>query len=75
MITTRPRGRSCAFHELIDAGDRVVALVRLAATGRGSGIEVTQRFATVLTLREGKVVKLISYATRAEALEAAGLSE
>jgi len=39
--------------ELIDAGDRVVALVSLAATGRGSGVEVTQRFATLWTFSEG----------------------
>ena len=45
------------------------------ATGKDSGMEVELRSALVFLLSEGKVVRCLSYPTRAEALEAAGLSE
>ena len=44
-------------------------------TGKDSGMEVELRSAIVFVLSEGKVVRCLSYSTRAEALEAAGLSE
>ena len=63
--------------ELLDAGDRVVALVRFrgrsAVTGlalEGAGVD-----AAVWTLRDGKAVKVEMYSGTREALEAAGLSE
>jgi ketosteroid isomerase-like protein len=59
--------------EFIDAGERVVVPMRLVARGRGTGIEAEQRLAMVWTLREGKAVRLDTYATKAEALAAAGL--
>jgi ketosteroid isomerase-like protein len=60
--------------EFIDAaGDRVVVPVRLVVRGRGTGIEAEQRLAFVWTLRDGKGLRLESYRTKAEALEAAGL--
>jgi ketosteroid isomerase-like protein len=59
--------------KFIDAGERVVVPVRLVARGRGTGIEAEQRLAMVWTLREGKAVRLDTYATTAEALAAAGL--
>ncbi len=60
--------------EFIDAGERVVVPVRLVARGRGTGIEVEQRLVMVWTLRDGKVTRLDPYATKEEALAAAGLS-
>jgi ketosteroid isomerase-like protein len=61
--------------QFIDAGDQVI--VRVAQEGRGddSGVPVTGTFWFVLGVRDRKVITFDMYATRAEALEAAGLSE
>jgi ketosteroid isomerase-like protein len=62
--------------ELIDAGDNVVVASRISGKGRGSGVETAMRVYAVWTLREGKVARLTGgFRDRAEALEAAGLSE
>jgi ketosteroid isomerase-like protein len=61
--------------EFVDIGDRVLATVHFHGRGRGSGIEIDQRFYEVYTVRDGKVVRMDEYATRAGALEAAGLRE
>jgi hypothetical protein len=59
--------------EYIDAGDQVI--VRIAQKGHGgdSGVPVSGTFWFVLAVRNRKVVTLDMYATREEALEAAGL--
>jgi ketosteroid isomerase-like protein len=61
--------------EAIDAGDHVV--VRLHQWGRGkeTGAHVESRTWQVFTFRGGKVIHCRGYATKPEALEAAGLSE
>jgi ketosteroid isomerase-like protein len=59
--------------ELIDAGDRVIAVSRMVARSHTSGIEVEQAVALVWTLRDGRAVRLDPYATREEAVRAAGL--
>jgi ketosteroid isomerase-like protein len=62
--------------DLIDAGeDRVVALLRFAARGRESGIALEQRIGIVFTLQGAQIVRMQSYFTPAEALEAVGLAE
>jgi ketosteroid isomerase-like protein len=62
--------------ELIDLGcDEVLALVRESGRGKGSGIELERPTAGVWTLRDGKAVHIRFYPGKAEALEAAGLSE
>ena len=61
--------------ELIDAGDNVVASVRLVGVGRQSGAETTANTAHVWTCREGKIVRLTVFQTMEEALEAVGLRE
>jgi ketosteroid isomerase-like protein len=61
--------------ELIDAGDRVVAVLRLHGRVRGSTQEVLMPETHVLTMREGKVAEIHEYPTKAEALEAVGLEE
>jgi ketosteroid isomerase-like protein len=61
--------------ELIDAGDQVVVVHYERGRGRGSGVEVEHRVANVFDLREGRIVRKRPFPTRAEALEAAGLSE
>ena len=58
----------------VPAGDRVVAVLRTVAQGHSSGIEVERVTGAVFRLRGGKVIELDYYATKAEALEAAGLT-
>ena len=57
-------------HDLIDAGDKVVASVRLVGVGRQSGVETTANAAHVWTFRSGKIVRLTVFQTMEEALEA-----
>ena len=64
------------LEELVDGGDSVVSVVNTRARGRASGVEVGwTRNAGVWTIREGRVVRVVWFATREEALEAAGLRE
>ena len=64
-----------SYEELIDAGEQVIAVVNRHARGRASGIEVERPFALLWTLREGKVIRVAWFLSRADALEAAGVSE
>ena len=59
--------------QIIDAGDQVVAVVHERATGRGSGLEVDQHLAQVLTIQDGRVVRIESFTDRADAVKALGL--
>jgi ketosteroid isomerase-like protein len=61
--------------EYVDAGDHVVVVARNRGTGRGSGVELDQRFAFVWTVRDDQLARLRVYQDRREALEAAGLRE
>ena len=61
--------------ELIDAGDKVVAVAQMEGTGPVSQIALDDRFAFVFTLRDGSIVREQAFRNREEALEAAGLSE
>ena len=62
--------------ELIDAGDKVLALVRVSGRGKASGVEVEAYVWNVATFRDGKQVEMTYFGDdRAAALEAAGLSE
>jgi hypothetical protein len=63
-------------YELVDAGDRVVALIEQRMRGRSTGIEVAlPRNAQVLTFRDGLLVHWKLCLSQSEALEAVGLSE
>ncbi len=61
--------------EFIDAGDAVVVVARLVGTGKQSGVQVTRSWAYVWTVRNGRALKMVGYADRAEALKAVGLKE
>jgi ketosteroid isomerase-like protein len=65
------------LEEIIDAGDRIIVFAAVRGRGAGSGAEVkTPSFPQVWTFGEdGRPVRVEMYASRAEALEAAGLSE
>ena len=61
-------------YELIDAGDRVLALIDQRMRGRSTGIEVPfGKYAHVYTFRDGLIVHWKGYRSQAEALEAVGL--
>jgi uncharacterized protein len=59
----------------IEVGDSVVVFVRHTGNAKASGLPIEGEFADVMTLREGRVIRFEQYRDRAEALEAAGLSE
>jgi ketosteroid isomerase-like protein len=62
--------------ELIDAGDKVLALVRVSARGKASGVEVEAYTWNVATFRDGKQVEMTYFGDdRAAAFQAAGLLE
>jgi ketosteroid isomerase-like protein len=63
------------LEELIDAGDRVLAVVHERALGRHSGIAFDNPVFAVWTLRDGEIARMRVYLDRDEALEAAGLRE
>jgi ketosteroid isomerase-like protein len=56
-------------------GNQVLAMLDLAMTGKDSGISVSQQIFNVVTVRDGQITRMDEYLERAEALEAAGLSE
>jgi ketosteroid isomerase-like protein len=62
-------------HNLIDAGDEVVASVRLIGVGRQSGVETMANAGHVWTFREGKIVRLTVFQTVEEALGAVGMRD
>jgi hypothetical protein len=55
--------------------ERVLAFVRVSATGRDSGVEVDLKPAHEFTIRDGLLVRFKAYRDREAALEAAGLRE
>ena len=62
--------------ELIDAGDKVLAFVRVTGRGQASGVEVEADTWAVWTFRDGRPVEWTYFGDdRASALEAVGLSE
>ena len=64
------------LEELIDAGGATVfTAVRYGGRARLSGVATDSPNWTVFTIRHGKIARGREYATREQALEAAGLSE
>ncbi len=58
-----------------DLGDQVAVSLRVRGSGPHSGIDVDYRFAPLITMRDGKIVRVDRFTDLPEALEAAGLSE
>jgi ketosteroid isomerase-like protein len=56
-----------------DVGQSVLAVVRVTAKGRQTAIPVEQRIAQVWTMRDGMGVRVQTYASLSDALEAVGL--
>jgi ketosteroid isomerase-like protein len=53
--------------------DQAIALFRMVATGKGSGVELTRSDALVASFRDRRAVKLGYYNDQAVALESVGL--
>jgi ketosteroid isomerase-like protein len=63
-------------YELVDAGERVVALIDQRMRGRTTRMDVPLgEYAHVYTFREGLIVHWKLYNSQSEALEAVGLRE
>jgi ketosteroid isomerase-like protein len=61
--------------EVRDAGEQMVALGRVRARGRASGVELNVPLAVVGVTRRNKIVYARFYSEPADAFEAAGLEE
>jgi ketosteroid isomerase-like protein len=61
--------------EVREVGDCTISLGELRGKGRASGLEVRVPLAWVGEWHDGKLVRLETYTSKAEALEAAGLQE
>ena len=62
--------------EVLDAGeDKVAVELRESGRGKGGGVELTNRWGQVTTVRDGKIAHTMVYRAPEEALEAAGLAE
>jgi ketosteroid isomerase-like protein len=59
----------------IDCGDQVLVFLRTEVRARTPGLELNEEWAHLITVRDGKSVRVQMFRNRDEALEAAGLSE
>jgi ketosteroid isomerase-like protein len=57
--------------ELHELGDRVVAIGRIRALGRGSGVDVDSVAGFVVELRDGQIIRVTSHSDPETALRAA----
>ena len=62
-------------HELIDAGDQVFASTTMRGLGKQSGVETNWGVCQVWTMQDRTAVRGQGFPSRADALEAVGLSE
>jgi ketosteroid isomerase-like protein len=60
--------------EIHDAGDRVVAFVRVHAKGSGSDIDLEMENAHVWTMRDGQAIAIRAYSDRRRAMREVGLA-
>jgi ketosteroid isomerase-like protein len=69
-------GYKLAVEDVIDAGDGLVLIVYHASgKAKASGVPVDMSVFTILTIRDGKIVRGREYMTMDEALRAAGLED
>jgi ketosteroid isomerase-like protein len=60
--------------EVIDLGEQFVLLANVPMRAQASGVTLTEAFAYVATVKDGRVIRLQEYYDHGEALEAVGLS-
>jgi ketosteroid isomerase-like protein len=63
------------LQEFLSAGEQVIAVFRMTATGRASGVTVDRQDAMVFAFQGEKIVRLDYFNNRAQALAQAGLTE
>jgi ketosteroid isomerase-like protein len=68
-------GYRMEVNEARDWGDRVLVVTTHHARGRISAVPISDQTAQVMTVADGRIVRQEFFASRDEALEAAGLSE
>jgi ketosteroid isomerase-like protein len=61
--------------EFRDLGEQVLVIGRFSARGGGSGAEIDAPWYSAFFVRGGKLARVLSFRTEAEALAAAGLTE
>jgi uncharacterized protein len=61
--------------EFIDAGDKVVGVIRATGVAKVGGLEGETTYAQLETWRNGKIVTIQDFNRKDQALEAAGLRE
>ena len=61
--------------DYVDAGECVLVPSRQWGVGSGSGARVELELTTLYEVRDGRIARVHQYATMAEALDAAGLSD
>jgi uncharacterized protein len=66
---------SAELKEMVDAGDHVVLVLQETAKMRDSGVPLDRDLVHVWTVRDERATFLRVFRTKAEALEAVGLSE
>jgi ketosteroid isomerase-like protein len=60
-------------HELIDAGNSVIAPARFTGRGKRSGAAVELTLTSVYTVEEGKIIRVRNFDNKGDALRAVGL--
>ena len=68
-------GYSERIDEIRDLGDVVYVAATQSGRGRGSGLEIENRFAGLFEVADGQVTKIKMYETPERAREAAGLPD
>ena len=66
-------GSRVEVERVLEAGGRVVAMLRVESSGGASGAPTTQRIGQVYTFRDGQIRLVDNYWEASEALEAVGL--
>jgi ketosteroid isomerase-like protein len=61
--------------EIVDAGQSVVVIIHERGRGKSSSAPVEKEHPQLWTFRSGRIIRWDSFVSRADALEAAGLSE
>ena len=69
------QGATFEAGELFDVGNKVAAEIRAEMRGKASGASVPWALWQVITIRNGRALRSEWFSDRADALEAAGLSE
>jgi ketosteroid isomerase-like protein len=62
------------LENLIDGGDRVLAVINIEAVSKGTGVRLQDRIGLGYWLRDGRIVRMVSYPSVDQALQAMGIS-